>query len=532
MEHKAPGYTTPAMFDSKESPLPEEEEKAEMLAKAFSITSKEYFKKKVDLENQIAVNEEKKTFGRNVFIVAIIIGMLLIVGGIYLGVINNLNGFLALLIAGIVAIVSGFIYGHYMNYTTAIKTIEQLMAQLKSLAPEKKVSFVSKAYFPIYLVPYTNGAIVFDSASRGDKETIELHNLSADEVGKNFRELRDRKENFDKFISEKNLMNVDFIQMYDPEVLKEKVIERNISNALSELIVSTNKISKQTLSFNVQKPDTHMVIGISNLWNKHAIEVKGQLLSTEPKFKFQEAVDISKSLRGVELESARGDIISQVEAWKSEIENLISPIENVLQNNLEILNKHYELINSTAYNTIHKQICPKCLDEEKNREDRRIYNMAELIGNRFKMAIDEMTPLAQTEVREKIKKEINVSLPDSFMDVMMVSYQLNEDNGRWKCKEHGIVESSEIISPEIIQKDYYAEVFAHTGDSLYTELEKPVKERLVTARKDADEKIDFKDSQELRMIGYKQTGIQLKVESANVKSELEEARRIINIGGR
>jgi len=132
--------TMPYSILYNNKPLNDREECAEIFSKAFYEISKNYFKQRFQIENEIEVLKErqKKYVGVGVFI--FILGILLAFIKIWL----------------ILIVCLGVIVAIY-NYKKYRKLIENKVKEQFELKPEGKIKFISKIYLPLYIVPYNGG---------------------------------------------------------------------------------------------------------------------------------------------------------------------------------------------------------------------------------------------------------------------------------------------------------------------------------------------------------------------------------------
>jgi len=543
-------FTVPFLHD-RGRPVESDREKAEILAKAFNDSAGSYFPEYKRLGEEIRS-------AKNKFYAALGIAILLLV----VGVIYELYILIGTLL---LAAVSAYFYN--------IKNKKQTTRM--NLMPAQNISFLSKMHIPVYIVPYSSEkSLVIDSRGMGESVQVDLENYDMDSLISSLEEFEGALEGYYELIDQKEMLDPETVEEHDEEIMKDKLIEKNLLTALNKIVDSSSPEAweKNSFQLDVHKPESNFTKDLKYLYdykensevNYHTNIQQFDYDSDIPCFDIftdsKEAIEKVNELKGMEARASSSDIIDKTREWKNSISDILKDIEMNLENNIEIADSSYTKLNSLNTGLVNTQVCPKCLSSKENDDSgptrgqpaEDYFNLEKYILNEFETPINNMDdnvrcgecntvveaidretircPECSSETvkykspegspRNKaekyIRNNIEVKLDDIPMKYIFDLPVCSKEEGKWYCDKHGEVEP--------ISLPAFGDVLAPTAEKTWDEMKEPIKEQCGKAKEKAMEHLNQYRSQMLQVATYEQAEIELESLISQINGDIRSAR--------
>ncbi len=545
-------YEVPSIFHSQGKAVDKDREEAEILAKSFFISAGDFFERKVAEEIRLArLIAEKKKFMNYILGVALI-GILAIVLYLFLSIsICIITGIIFIIIAlGI----------YVVKYKRILRDIKNSEILLKNMAPERKLSFVSKVHVPLYLVPYAKGAMLFDPNMRGHDVKVDLVNLDANQIEMGMGEFSKSVSRYQDNILPRNSLRIEEVLDFNKDIVHEKILEKEIIDSMSPLVkvTSNDEWIRESFRFSIHTPETVISNSLANVIG-HSVETKPDtLISTSTSYPSPHMIESVEKLRGVELASRSSSIMDLVKVWYDKIEMLPVPIEGILTNNISKVQENNDGVKVKAGFQLNRQVCSVCFNEALVKRDIRTeYDLQQFIVEQFRSSIDVMDTAnkclrcgwdvevpqdatgeftctncghkanalffqpPQNRANEMIRERINVNLNDLPMEGMFGLPQLQKVGEKWQCPKHK--------SAELMKLKMLSDVISHTGNELWEEMKKPIKDSVKEANRFSTQNRQKWKDQNLALTPIRQIYTDLEVELNEVETKLAQAEKILEV---
>lgn len=539
-------YKVPFLYD-RESPVDEETEKAEVLAKAFNDSAGSYFQDYKELGDRLKSASNK-------MYASFISSALLVLIGVFLLISRGQTWNFLPLIFGLVSVGAGYYFRG--------KKID-IHSQREELNPDEEIDYLSKMYLPVYIVPYSDDkSLVMDSRELGDSVEVELNDYDMNPLISALENFEKSLDEYNDMVSGRDMLNHGAVEEKSKELTEEKIIEKGLLESLDKVDNATSPASwiENSFSFHVHKPESDFIQGM-NFINKY----KEQSFTSElPLFNTltdpEEAEENVEDLKGIEVKASSSDILNKTVEWKNSISEIISGVEGTLERNMEITSSNYESLSILSEDQMKVQVCPKCLSEQVNDDSgptkgqpvENYFNLEEYILNEFETPIKNMDNSIKCDecnaVLESIDKEI-INCPECnaetikykspegsprnkaeryirtnvevTLDDMPMRYIFNiplctYEDGDWYCEDHGKVDPMTLPA--------LGDVFGHTADNAWDEMKEPVKKRCADSKEKAMDNLNEYRSQKMQLAPYEQTEIKIESIISQINGDVEAAR--------
>jgi len=514
-------YEIPSIISSEK--LDETEEALEVLSYAFHLVSTEYFEAKNKIEDDMAdiEQEEGKTKRYYALTGSIIVFSLIVT--VFLA--NFYMSFVAIIgVIGSVAV--------YLKLRKLNQEYVGLVQELESLKINKKITFLSKLYLPVYLIPYKEGVMIFDALGKMPSVSFPLYNLQSDQLDQAFNQLKDKMSNFEQKILGRDTVSVEEIVEHDQTVKDSKILENPIFEVLEKIANLTEDLQRNDLTFQIYGPQTNFSQSIRQVFEKTIQEITEQndTPTVNVKFTMEDAIRIVENIRGVKASALEADIVSACNRWKQEIVNnqLLDRIKTTLMENIEYSNELFDRYTESLKISIYDYICPECTKEmlkDVKQNYKLLTTFKDYLGGAaegFKTLKDEESLNQFNERLLNITKEINLDLPDEIIPgIIEYSMMKTRKNGaNFYCETHGELQNC-------IEVPCFVNVFASTASRLFEELRKPIRDSLKGISQEINQLYLSTKSQKLALLPLEQIQAQLKIKSKELEAAVREAELIL-----
>jgi hypothetical protein len=562
MDEDLTELTVPFLWQGTE-PVHDDLEAAEVMAYAFKESAKKYFPKIVGLErekyNAIQVSHE----GWNNFRNSAVVGVILLVIGIILAFISPPLGIILLIVGGVLLGVS---YLHFYQgvYQGALANIAIYDARMEELVPDEQVEFISKIYIPFHIVPYSSTtSILFDTVDKGTTEKISVINMMSDKVTSGLSGLLKDVNDFNSVFKAGELLTPDGAKAAFQGLTPNDRMERKVEGRLDTIVeaVSPENWLEENLKLSIHAPNTPISTTITNMM---AHEKRSSKIPSVPvKLSLVDAEDRVTKVRGAETQSLDGGLTSTVTSWMETLRVTTDLIEQRLSTSIgqgEDLNASvagYRKVLSQV------QVCPNCLEELESVEKVPMeirYDLGEFIMDKFSASIHAMhggevcascgnnisavaqfeecpscrkrktvmrflPGSAQAKAEAMVKSRIKADLKEIPMVVILGPKTLEMSGATWTCPTHG-----EIRLPVALSA--YDEVFAHTADKVWMEMEAPIRKKAEEANIIVTQNRQKLHDQILALLPFEQDITLLNIERNRLEAIGKIADSIVTVGGR
>ena len=524
-------FSVGSIFDGGNAPIDSKEEEAEVLALAFSLASREFFKNQYEHETKL---EEAKILKKSG---SLNVGLSLI--PILLGIVLLLI-FPGLFFAGISALTIGVIwlaYAMFSKYRPGTMKIEECTEALKKLRPEGKVEFVSKLNLPFYIVPYSQGSMVFDGAQSGQNQRIDLFNLPAEEARIGISDLETAIETFSNVSQTRQRLSAIDATQQNLTVSGERTLEQPIIDVMKKLKTITDEQNwiKQTIDFHLHRPETE--ISKTLCWLSPSAYPTKDVTPIATSYFIEQSRKIITDLKGVEAVARDADLVSLIaNEWAPSIRDSTLSVEKRLRDNIENLNRYRNDLFQNMNLMVHRQLCPECIREILRSDWKEEYDLEKKLLKFFESSLDSMTLNAKETIETKFRNDIHADLITIRMkehDIMFPNEgklslpQPTLENRIWHCEKHPAAKPEE-MAKEIKFLSSYSDVFAHTGDRLWNELERPVLDKAYATNETATEFRQRYRGYLISLAPYEHHIDQLEVERMKIELALAEANKVLS----
>jgi acetone carboxylase gamma subunit len=514
-------YEIPSIISSEK--LDETEEALEVLSYAFHLVSKEYFEAKNKIEDDMAdiEQEEGKTKRYYALTGSIIVFSLIVT--VFLA--NFYMSFVAIIgVIGSVAV--------YLKLRKLNQEYVGLVQELESLKINKKITFLSKLYLPVYLMPYKEGVMIFDALGKMPSVSFQLYNLKTDQLEQAFNQLKDKISNFEQKILERDTLSVEEIAEYDQTVKDSKTLEKPIFEVLEKIANLSEDLQRNDLTFQIYGPQTDFSQSIRQVFEKtiHEITEQNDLPTVNVKFTMEDARQIVENMRGVKATALEADIVAACNRWKQEIANnqVLDRIKTTLMENIEYSNELFDRYSDSLKMSIYDYICPECA-KEKLEDVKPKYKLVttfmDYLGGAaegFKTLKDEENLNQFNEKLQSIAKEINLDLPDEIIPgtIEYSTLKAKKNGTTFCCASHGQLGNC-------IEVPSFVNVFASTASRLFEELRKPIRDILKGVSQEINQLYLSTKTQKLALLPLEEIQAQLKIKSKELEAAVREAELIL-----
>ncbi len=502
----------PHLILDKEAPINEREELSEMFSKAFYEVSKDYFKRKFRVENEIEnlKKEQKKS---------IALGISAMLLGILLSLINTW----LILITAIGAIAIIYTHKRYQGL------IDKKLIESSELKPEGQIKFISKIYLPFYIVPYNGGSIIIDARSIGNKQTIELKQIDLMSLINHVERLESEIEIFKATFN--NVANIDTIRNYDEKILENKTLENKIVEILLTIQRILTNVSINHYEFYLHKPESKTAQTIKLLLKERPdlFRTSSNIGKIPSKLSINDAVKTVSDLKGIESEALKKDIIETIQDCIKRVETSIDELLDVLGKNTKIAGKYYEYLDNSINVLTSRYLCEAC--HEIREED---YKLTSIINEGLKYTLSTLEDLDEKATINAVKKyveslsEIGLEIPIDLLSALPIGENIAKiDKSKsvisFECSDkHGEVNNA-------LRSIYEADVLARTAANVFNELKKPILEKAEDMFKELDKASADLRKERLAIAPFEQLYNQLDLEVTKIRSEIESLSHLSNI---
>ncbi|MEM2292883.1 MAG: hypothetical protein QXX41_06360, partial [Nitrososphaerota archaeon] len=499
--------------------IDENEETFEVLAYAFYLASKKYFEEKNRIEDDIAdVRSQMKSVKRYYWFTGLVIF-------ISIATAFALSNFYITMFS-----VAGFI-GSVIVYIRLKKLNEecnQLMNQWESLKIDNKVTFVSKLYLPVYILPYKNGVMIFDALGLMPSNTFSIYNLPGDQLYQKFIELREKTKMFDQSIADKSILSVEELTKYDQNILTSKILEEPILKTLEDINNLSENLQKNDITIQVYGPQTEFAKSIQNIFAKNIQRIMEQedIPTVAVKFTLEDAIQTIEFIRGVKTSAIAEDIVDACNRWKQEIvcNEVLNEIKSALIENVEFSNELFNGLGETIRSNINYYVCPECAKsniEKIGPEYKLVKTFMDYLNaasEGFKVLEDKENMERFYERLRNIAEEIKLDLPEEIIPGLFdcSSMKIDISGETYRCQKHGdITDYTEVPK--------FTNVFAFVASRIFEELRKPIRDVLKKASQEINQLYLTTKSQKLALIPLEEILTQLKIKSKELETAIREA---------
>ena len=498
-------FTVKSAVFEKGTALSEDEEAAEIYAKAFNKISTEFFKKRAELKDEINKGRKEQKKG-------VLIGICVSAFGIFL-IISGINWIIQI---GIILIILGLIISTLLYRKWKI-FMERKREEIEQLEPEKRIKFLSKVNLPVYIIPYDGGSMIFDARNLGEKEEIIIENIHADRLLKELdvleQEVQRYKEIFSRYVKVEDVMN------YDEHVYTEKKLEGKIISSLMNVKNVFDDVKKSRYTFTIHKPQSKIAQSTFNLWKmREKMLVKGSYNTVPSLLSLSEAISIIDGLRGIEVEVLRGDVIGIVKESIGRVNDVIVPILETLNSNLDVVNNCYEETGRIIDALSSKYFCEMCSRSEGRSE----YKLKEFIEESMEYTRRSLEELGEEKGWKEVESileslsEVGLELPDDLLDTLVSDRDVLKDpvSHNVKCEMHG----ENVKTLKVI---FGGDIFARTAVAVFDELKVPILKRAEDMWKELNEAEANMRKERLAIAPFEQIYNQLEVEKRRVDVQIK-----------
>lgn len=525
-------YAIPSIISSEK--IDENEETFEILAYAFNLAAKDYFKAKNNIENDIAEVENKKSKTKKYYVITGTIIMFSVIAAILLG-----NTYVALItIIGVIGSIAV-----YLNLRKLKSRHAELLEMLESLRIDKKITFLSKLYLPIYLMPYREGVMIFDALGRMPSVSFPVYNLLGDELYAAFNEFREKTEAFEQKISDKSILSLEDVKNYDQNIVDTKILEEPIVETMEKIKDLSENIQRNDVTFQVYGPQTSLAESIQRVFRNslQRIMEDQNFLTVAVKFTLDDAIQTSEFIRGMKTSAIKEDIVAACTNWRQEIvdnavlNNIKATLKENINNSIKLFDGLEDLFEISVYN----YICPQCVDKEIeefkkiNNEDlmqkyKLVNTFTKYLGAAsevFNVLKDEEHLQSYNERLKNIAEEVKLDLPDEIIRGLLncSTIKPSMNNESFCCQNHG-----EVLRTNAIKLPSFTSVFAFTASHIFEELQKPVLEMLKNSARDINQLYVSTKSQKFSLIPLEDLMTQLRIKSKELEVAVQEAHEVLS----
>jgi len=515
-------YEIPSIITSEK--LDETEEALEVFSYAFHLVSKEYFEAKNKIEDDMAEVKQEESKTKRYYVLT---GSLIVLSFIVTVVLPN---FYTTFIAFIGIIGSVIVY-------LKIKKLNQkyagLVKELESLKIDKKITFLSKLYLPIYLIPYKEGTMIFDALGKMPSVSFPIYNLPSDKLIQAFKELKEKLDIFEQNILSKDILSVNDIVNYDQSILDSRTLEKPVFEILDNIKKLSENLQKNDIAFQVYGPQTSFAESIQQIFKKsvHRIVDQSVINTVNVKFTMEEAEQTVEYIRGIKKSAMEADIVATCNRWKQEIaeNHILDKIIMTLTNNIQYSNELFNQFHESFMARIYDHICQECAVEQLSQLKPK-YKLVTTFMDYLGDAIEGFKTLKDYEnlnnFQERLKtiaEEINLDIPDEIIPGILdySAMKMEKKGSTFYCKTHG--ETSTCI-----ELPSFASVFAFTSSHLFEELRKPIRDNLKEASKEINQLYLSTKSQKLALLPLEEIQAQLKMKAKELEATVKEAELVLS----
>jgi hypothetical protein len=462
-------FEVPSIIDTATS-LAEDEETAEAFMYAFNSISKGYFQQKNNIEDTVSQKTlEKSLLSKYYYLGFALLALSLILTAVLANVFS-------LAIAGIAVIEIIAVYWKRHSLGTKITTAKE---ELQLIKIDKKIAFVTKLYLPVYLTPYRQGVMIFDSLGRTPTEELHLDNLAGDELKIAFDRLHDTLSKYETQYSDKGVLSAEEVQTIHPNVATDRCMEKPIVSLLSEIVDISKKLEPHLVSLNIYRPETSFANSIHQLFISDLVrrrpdtysECMSSLPLVETKYDFESTVKAVESIRGMRTQAQEQDIVSNVTSWLGLIQknSVLDSAEERLKHNIASLDCVFQDLAQEHKMSIFDFICKECAKPQRDdlgKKYKLFTTFEDYLGD-AKAGFETLEDYKHLEEYEQhlqeVAKEVDMDVPDDVIYGLLdyKGMKLQKEGKHFKCPScsriydvaSGELRTEQALTSEDLQKN-------------------------------------------------------------------------------